>query len=411
MRYIARITDSGPLSFRAGRETNSARTLSYVPGSTLLGGLAAAHIMLDRDEDEFTAFFMQKGACFGNLYPAVFSEDSGNAELESLKDDRAPVYPIPMTARTCKRFGGFASDQTEPEDPHHGVYDSLIAWGVFALSSEECGKALEAEAYCPMCGEPMDRFTGFYRRGSKETLGHAQPERGLRTRTAIDRVTGTAKQGNLYSREILKRGNGFWGTLHVADDQASAFEDFIEQANASQLLRLGNNRTRGFGRVVLNLDRREDQISARDLRQRIDVFSAELRRRAQEVGIDVPHACYIPLTLTSDVILLDKLLRHQTVITPAYVNESWGVDDVDLIYQSSTTRRVMGWNGLWRLPKPDDTAIAQGSVFLFGLENPIEEHQVETLLAVRDQGIGARRREGFGQVVVADRFHWEVKGS
>ena len=72
MKYIVQITDCGPLSFRAGREKATVETLSYVSGSTLLGGLASAHVALRRDPDEFNAFFMNGGASFGNLYPASF---------------------------------------------------------------------------------------------------------------------------------------------------------------------------------------------------------------------------------------------------------------------------------------------------------------------------------------------------
>ena len=58
MRYIVQITDCGPLSFRTGRDTKTSETLHYVPGTALLGGVAAAHTLLRRDEVQFNAFFM-----------------------------------------------------------------------------------------------------------------------------------------------------------------------------------------------------------------------------------------------------------------------------------------------------------------------------------------------------------------
>jgi CRISPR-associated protein Csx10 len=409
MKYIARITDCGPLSFRSGRDTKTSETLPYVPGSTLLGGLAAVHAKLGRDREEFTAFFMQEGAIFGNLYPASFDDDP---KLEDLQDDISPVHPIPATARTCKRFEGFTFDEIDEDDPHHGAYDSLIPWAIFALSGKTYIEGLEEEKYCPECDEPMDRFTGFYRRSrfTPQAIGEAKAERSLRTRTGIDRNTGTVKHGILYSRQVLRADNKFWGTVNVPDDRAQAFYDFIEEASDASLLRIGNNRTRGFGRITLSLERAEQGDTAETLRQRINDFTAELRCQAQEADMDASHAAYVPLTLTADAILYDRLLRCQTTITPAYLDEVWGLADAELIYQNNDRRRVMGWNGLWQLPKPDDIAIAMGSVFLFGFRDPLDEEQLRTLLTMQNEGIGARRREGFGRLVVADPFHWEVKG-
>jgi CRISPR-associated protein Csx10 len=409
MRYIARIPDCGPLSFRSGRDTKTSETLGYVPGSTLLGGLAAAHAKLGRDKEEFPAFFTHQASSFGNLYPVPSVPKNAPKKLEDLKEDTSPVYPIPATARTCKRFEGFTFDEIDEDDPHHGVYDSLIPWAIFALSGGTSIGALDAEKYCPECDEPTDRFTGFYRR-SPQAIGKAEAKRSLRTRTGIDRNTGTVKHSILYSRQVLRAGSEFWGTVNVPDDRAQAFYDFIQEASKAKLLRIGNNRTRGFGRITLSLERAEQGDTVGTLRQRINDFTAELRCQAQEADVDASHAAYVPLTLTADAILYDRLLRCQTTITPAYLDEVWGLADAEPIYQNSGTRRVMGWNSLWRVPKPDDIAIAMGSVFLFAFQESLDEDHLQALLMMQDQGIGARRREGFGRLMVADPFHSEVKG-
>jgi CRISPR-associated protein Csx10 len=90
--------------------------------------------------------------------------------------------------------------------------------------------------------------------------------------------------------------------------------------------------------------------------------------------------------------------------------EAIGIQGAKLVYQNSGLRRVMGWNDLWRLPKPDDLAITMGSVFLFGVTAPLNDDLLDILLNIQNNGLGARRREGFGRVVVASPFHWEVKG-
>lgn len=406
MKYVAQVTDSGPLSFRSGRETTTSETLSYVPGTALFGGLAAAHAALRRDAEQFNAFFMDEAASFGNLYPADFRHDD-------LKDAAAEVAPFPRTAVSCKRFGGFRLDELDPvDDPHHGVYDALIAWTAFALSGERDTTLLNALKVCPDCGETLDHIEGYYRRDpwDAEIIGKADVKRGLRTRTGISRTTGTVKQGVLYSRQVLRAGSTFWGTLNIPDEHAIAFREFVEEMNEARLLRLGNNRTRGFGRVTLLLDEVQSTDSADEIGERIEAYNEAMRQTIGATGIAMPHTVYVPLTLRSDTILLDHLLRYRSALTPDYLGEVWGLKGANVIYRNSTTQRVMGWSGLWRLPKADDIAIARGSVFVLGFERPLDDTQLKALLTMEDRGLGVRTREGFGRLRVADPFHWEVKG-
>ena len=76
MKFIVRVTDCGPLSFRSGRETTSPKTLEYVPGSVLMGGLAATHALLYNDADQHDAMFFHEETSFGNLYPERFEKSS-----------------------------------------------------------------------------------------------------------------------------------------------------------------------------------------------------------------------------------------------------------------------------------------------------------------------------------------------
>ena len=44
--------------------------------------------------------------------------------------------PIPNTARSCKRFSGFRFKADAGNQERHGVMDSLICWGLFAVSDQ-----------------------------------------------------------------------------------------------------------------------------------------------------------------------------------------------------------------------------------------------------------------------------------
>jgi CRISPR-associated protein Csx10 len=71
------------------------------------------------------------------------------------------------------------------------------------------------------------------------------------------------------------------------------------------------------------------------------------------------------------------------------------------------TRVVSGWNSAYQLPKDDEVAITKGAAFLYRTETDMDI-LLAWLRQVEEQGIGERRAEGFGQVIVCHPFHWEV---
>jgi len=411
MRVILRITDSGPISLRSNRDVFGAKSIDYIPGRVVLGGLAGAHATLRNNSTEFGEFFLSEYSSFGNLYPSSFRHD-----LVDLQGETDPVYPLPATAVTCKRFSGFIFDEYDAQDdPHHGVYDTLIPWALFSLDGQTQPGLLAGLARCNHpsgCQEPLDRFDGYYRRNSWDSkkMGSPQVDRGLRTRTGISRQTGAVAKSILYSREVLGPGMGFWGTATIPDSSADAFYQFVEEANNAGELRFGSNRTRGLGRVVLGMDKSGPVDTTEDLRTRISSFDQELRTQATAAGVTLPHALYVPLTLASDTILLDHLLRYQSHVSASYLQESWQLSDAVLVYHNGGVQSVMGWNDVLRIPRADETAIVKGSVFLYGFSSPLDDSKIASFLRIQEQGLGVRVREGFGRVVIANSFHWEVKG-
>lgn len=408
MKFILSVVDSGPLSLRARRELSGAETRGYIPGATVLGALAAAHAAHRGDPAEFNGFFGPDSR-FGNLYPASFDNEN------LYKDAASPILPLPATAVSCKRFSGFRCDQKPDEgEVHHGVYDTAMASTLFALSGGRKIALLDQFNHCKddtsRCREPMDRFEGFYRwRGS--AVGRTQASRGLRTRAGISRLTGAVEQGILYSREVLNAGTAYWGAADVPKPWARKFEDFVGEFSEAGLLRFGNNRTRGFGRAQVEAIRQDDDAeSVKPLMARMAEFDRRLRAQAKAEHIDASHDLYVTITLTSEAVLLDRLLRFQTRIDGAYLDAQWQIPGAELLFQSGGTRRVMGWNQALGVPKGDETAVTMGSVFVFGLNRPLDEGIAAKFLAMQQQGIGVRRREGFGELVVASPFHYEMRG-
>ena len=409
MQFRLYLTAETPLSFRDGVDLVASELNRYVPGTAMLGALAEAHQRLHHDPQEFAHFFLEDRIAFGNAYPATF-------EAESLtRSEQLPVAPIPATARSGKRFSGFRFDGQHAQDRRDGVTDGLVPLALFALSGESRADLLDSirRVRRDAVDVDLDRISGFYRQGLQpDEIGKARLTPDLRTRTGINYRTGTVQQEILYSTQVLPEQSVFWGCWTIADDGdegahlCGRLETFVEDLVESGMLRLGNNRTRGFGRVQARLIEYPGDNAAA-LAERVRRFTHLIGDVARQYHIDLPEGVYVPITLTSDVLLSDELLRSRLRLEPHDL-ATHGIPDAELVYHTAGVRRVRGWNSLLGLPRADLAAISMGSVFLFRL--PATFADWPALLRLQQVGLGLRRAEGYGAISIADQFHLDSSG-
>ncbi len=419
-----------PLAIRSDHAAGRAETAKYISGTTLAGSLATVHRLLHSEQvGEFEALFLNERVHYPNLYPASF-------KAGEMQDAKLPVYPIPKTAQSCKRFPDFRYrfDSEDDDEERHGVRDGLLDWAMFKLSTRNGYgkdhvaplKALQEHKLCEICGAPMDRFPGYYRQDAIETeqiiSAQVDSHTRLQTHTGINRESGTIQEGILYNREVFEEDMRFWGMVKLPEDEklAQTFKDFVEEVGHSGLVRIGTGRTRGMGKVTLAEEplegeearyssSREERYSSS--RERLMAFNTALKKKARELGLENLEPFYFAVTLHSPLILCDSLLRYQGMIDGDTLASLAGLppSNIELIYQAASVRRVMGWNELWGMPRTHEYAIETGSVFLFASSLDAEDAVLKLLFELEERGIGRRRAEGFGWVCVSDPFHVEVE--
>lgn len=438
MKYLSlNLEAQSPLVIRADHAAGGASSAGYISGTALLGSLAAAYRSYYPEPENAQAFerlFLNGGAQYPDLYPASFKSPS----MQSA--NTAPIYPLPKTAQSCKRFDGFpyVGDEKErdKEGERHGVRDSLMDWTVFEIgklaNASKNGllinvktllQPLEGHKECPRCGNSMDHFTGFYRRiqvNGRPRMAKAEANTRLLTRTGINRETGTVQEGILYNRRVFDEHTCFWGMLKVPEGLAGSLSDFVKEVGESGLVRIGTGRTRGSGKVHLSVESQVDEQESFETRlQKFDALLREQAVKAYDKAIK-PYLeegmFYFALTLHSPVILRDEMLRYRGSIDARALCGLLGMPEdsagsFELIYQAASARRVMGWNEMWGTPRTNEYAIDTGSVFLFAFKG--ESKQVDplkqALLRLEEDGIGQRKAEGFGRVCICDPFHLEVE--
>ncbi|MFL5663655.1 MAG: RAMP superfamily CRISPR-associated protein [Ktedonobacteraceae bacterium] len=421
-RFYLRVTARSPLTIRSDHAEGGVKTTQYIPGATLLGSLAASHrILRPEQEDEFTTFFLNEQVYFPHLYPAQFS-------TKNFHDRNLPVMPLPKTAQTCKRFSGFLPTPGEDDDDErHGVRDNLLDWAIFSLldnpqstiptvlspfdGHEACTYA-EGKYSGTSCGQVMDHVSGYYRRGRFDPKQRmkAKVATRLQTRTGINREWGVVEESILYNREVFDEGMTFWGDVILPDGLADAFKKFVEEATKEDVIRMGTGRTRGLGRAQIDVwDALESKPA--NFTDRLHTFDAAVKQQAQAAGVQKLDPFYFAITLQSSTILCDAYLRYQKTLDVASLPEMLGLSasayTFQRVYQSVGTQRITGWNELWGTPRPNDYAIEMGSTFLFACKQQPNNDLIQALRTREETGIGRRRPEGFGRILISDPFHLE----
>jgi CRISPR-associated protein Csx10 len=408
MRYLMELRTLSPLAIAARPTTPGLPTEGqrHVPGTTFRGALAGKLLRdgVDPDSDRFRSLFLEGRVRYGNLYPV--SRGSG------LEQEMDHSLPLPATAASCKWQPGFKETDVSME-VGHGVRDTLVAH--LAADQEAPSECCRAE-----CEADLVPFVGFYETDGTGIFPMASAGARLISRTAMDSHLGAAKGGALYTVEAVNENQAFSGFLELDSSLAERVKEAVDGVR----LRLGSDRTRGLGDVrvasVVPVDEPHLRLQ-KPVERRLAVFTEllegagglalELRR---EAGLQGDDWVVFPVTLHSGAVVVDEYLRYQTHLDDGALRMAarcWPDSgprwphDLRLVRAFTSTSLRAGWNSAHGLPKPRDPIIHRGSVFAFAAPAHERDGLVSCLRQLEQSGVGRRRDEGFGQVIVCHPFH------
>lgn len=322
---------------------------------------------------------------------------------------------LPATAASCKDFSGF---HKADDNEKHGIFDTLLE----RIVSEKAEWMYQPN--CPKCQGRVEAQGGFYTK-SESIFTKKELNTRLLTRVAINRQRRVAEDELLYHLTaidpiIVKNKKETSQDeveiekviLHGSARIPSGLVDKVDQTLQQKVKRLGGGSSRGLGKVCITVDK---QQSSDTLSKRIDNFNKTLQE-VWKAYADLPNAeigefegTYFSVNLQSDAILTAKDgWQRSMVLTAPMLQEMTGCKtDVTLVRSFATYDYVGGWNAAWGLPKETDLVTKMGSVFVFHtLEFDAWLPKLQTLENI---GIGNRREEGFGQVLICDRFHLQTR--
>lgn len=405
---IAGVLES-PLVVRRERQSQRSEGVRYVSGTLVRGALAQVYLQnKGAPDDTFARLFLDEMQCrFGPLDPGE--------------------YVFPRTAYSCKRYGGFAGP-----DGMHGVIDMLVP---ILASRLQAGPHVPQR--CRRCGHDLKAMEGFweYREGHA-ALAHRRWRRSSAMHVGIDRSTHTAAEGLLFSLPTLEPeatavdAPSLVGWVAATDPAMAALRELLDANDG--VVRIGHARTRGYGRVRITFTNGRlpeapsaEPISPTQQREKWQEFSRAMLNRIAPHVYD-PERCFLfTLSLPSGAILLDPLLRYtldpagmvswlpplpapNPVLRPdQYPTVNFAGGTLQCLTAMTGHERLRGWNVAHGLPRQDEWAVMRGAVYAYMYQGSAQgqDELLTHLYELERAGLGARRNEGFGRVIICDEFH------
>ncbi|KHE92472.1 MAG: hypothetical protein K8F52_08805 [Candidatus Scalindua rubra] len=378
---------------------NMIETIDYIPGNTIRGALAMHYLeehgtwdqekriyVLPEDNDEFNTIFNSDTMCFHNAY------------IDGKK-------VVPLTASSCKYQSGF--EEANNIEDFHGVRDTLVELVKYELTGGFDKDDKDKFDRCGRCPAPMDRFRGYYGKKSPTASMYetGAVERRFIARSALNDTFEAAAAGKLYTIEVIDERQTFIAELN------KALFDKLKPLFDEKIIRIGRAKSRGFGEVLIRVEKTIED-NEHSLSHFFESFNGKMYKF-------IGDKSFFSVTLLSDVILLDDILRFKSTITINNLVNT--VQDITpegmavlnkfkLLRGILSTRIVSEWDHALKLPREDSLSIAKGSVFVFmseGLSDSEKELLVTVLGKIENTGIGEQRNKGYGRIRFCDEFHWE----
>lgn len=354
---------------------NDYATEPFIPAATLRGALVGAALRtrcITGDQtgtESFRELLLDPEQCLriGDALPAA--------------DERLPRF-APFTLRTCKLHGA-----------EHGHGDGLVRGALQVLLAGH-GIFVQADQRCPVC------------RGRTEAapplLDTAPAVRRVHTSVAIDRTSGRAADGKLFSLQVLEQGTRF---LALLDNVSDAGRALVADASCQELT-VGKGRGRGLGAVRVRGARLVDVAPLPDRLRRLDSTVRSLLDEAAALY----HTDDLRLPASSSVVAV-TLLGDLVPAAPAgrlaeeALLAELGLEGARILFGQVRSGRKGGFDTLRGRLKPLTPVIRAGSVLLLHLPAPAGELPLATLARLERHGAGARRDEGFGWLRFSDDIH------
>ena len=235
-----------------------------------------------------------------------------------------------------------------------------------------------------------------YKAMKTETAVFFKPKKELVMRNSITPETQSTDDNALFTQDMIKKGTKFVGYLKFKNDKSS--KDFVTVYEDWITGKYNFHTGRGGKPVLL---------------KEIKSISEIPQPRISELEVKGKKNQFT-ITLLSDTILYDDNVMAETVLHPKHISKTLRLkikkepekSDVVLKNHISANRIHQSFSGLAGLRRFSDRVVSKGSCFLYELHNGKTISDVKNdLIKLQNEGIGFKKDEGFGRIVVNLSVH------
>lgn len=231
-----------------------------------------------------------------------------------------------------------------------------------------------------------------YKRASLGDICGIDHEKGLLSFYKVDTNSElkirTGRDKRMFRNAFIEAGQAFAGAI-VSNDRALL--EKVKDVLGNRVI-IGNARSSGYGKCTLDVSGIDE----------INPYAAHITKTY------ISGRAY--LYLLSDAVMKDDAGEYCGIDVGA-LEKTLGVSNLKVIYAATSVRDVRGYNRALGIRIPSVVMYEKGSVFMLGFDGEIT---AEKATALSDQGIGERRNEGFGRVLLLDtsyeKINKKVKG-
>ncbi len=345
VRYILHLEEP----VKMGRQGNQSSTesLTYIAGSTLRGAFISrfisaylSDVQTDLSSSDDTRKLLFTDTYFTDAYPCI--NGKGLLPMPSV------YYADKHKLREVKTEA--EEDKNKKLDIHCCLHDV----------PEEGEVRVGIGEYCRYEGDTIRTYNV-----SREANLHI-------------RIGNNENESAMFRYEAIAEGQSFMGTIRCPDEKAA--EKYCE-AIRNIVVYLGGSRGSGYGRCKVVLAETMDYNA---------VSSEYSIKKTASAGQFIVYAL-------SNLILLDENGTEKGFIPEGILESVLKVENVHLIRASAMITRTAGFNHTWKAGMVQRSAVSMGSVFTYECIGTPSEAGI---LRLEREGIGQRRQEGFGRVLI-----------
>lgn len=375
----------------AGQTEKNIHSLDYITATSAQGMLRNPLLKMKKD----TTLLDDGNIAVTNFYPICHKKDW----QDEIK--RRVVIPVPASLRKNKSVNQYAdyyrtskTDNAKLEIPHWALEAKPVNGDKKSFQNIVNQDTLIDDKEGDQQSFSHKRISGQYLiyKDNKLDLNDAvfyKPMKKLMMRNRIKHTTQSAGKAAIFTQEMLEKGTIFVGEITFNNVEDS--ENF--QAQLQDWL---------SGKYCFHAGRGAKPIKV------IAIEEVPGFPKITNIQDDEKH---FTLTLLSDAILYDKKLMPETVIHPEYLDLDIDVKNkVKLVNSVASNRIHQSFSGTAGLRRFSDRVISKGSCFLYELQDGIKLKDIqEDLRKIQQNGIGYKKDEGFGQVLINLSVHQKTK--